>query len=82
MIVSSDQQQCEILKDNARQGGATQGLRHHDLHQTAASPWISKGVSPNVVAAQLGRLTDTFTLRTYAHLQEEDVTPTAARIFG
>jgi integrase len=66
----------------ARSDVAYLGLRLHDLRHTAASLWISKGASATVVAAQLGHSTAAFTLRTYAHLYEEDVSSTAARIFG
>jgi integrase len=64
----------------AQDDSAFIGLRIHDLRHTAASLWASKGASPTVVAAQLGHSTPAFTLRTYAHLYEEDVASAAARV--
>ena len=68
------------VEDLSRTDSAFHRLRYHDLRHSAASIWIQRGAPATVVAAQLGHSTPAFTLRTYAHLYEEDVASAAARI--
>ncbi|MFC4456099.1 site-specific integrase [Deinococcus sonorensis] len=46
-------------------------IRFHDLRHTAASLMIHRGVSPKTVSDRLGHSDVAFTLRTYAHLYDE-----------
>jgi len=68
------------VEDLARTDSAFHRLRFHDLRCSAASIWIQRGVPATVVAAQLSHSTPAFTLRTYAHLYEEDVASAADRV--
>lgn len=46
-------------------------IRFHDLRHTAASLMIQRGVSPKTVSDRLGHVDVAFTLRTYAHLYDD-----------
>jgi len=46
-------------------------IRFHDLRHTAASLMIRHGVSPKTVSDRLGHSDVAFTLRTYAHLYDD-----------
>ena len=68
------------VEDLARTDSAFHRLRFHDLRCSAASIWIQRAAPATVVAAQLSYSTPAFTLRTYTHLNEEDVASAADRI--
>jgi len=60
-------------------------IRIHDLRHTAASAMIRRGYPPKLVADILGHTDAGFTLRTYAHVwqeQREEFALSAANLYG
>ncbi|WP_285037044.1 tyrosine-type recombinase/integrase [Plantibacter sp. ME-Dv--P-095] len=54
-------------------------MRVHDLHHTAASPWLAAGLKPYEVSRWLGHANITTTDSIYAHLYPSDYTEHVAR---
>jgi len=55
----------------ATKAAGLDGLRIHDLRQTAVALWIAAGANPKEVAARAGHASVSFTLAGYGHLYPE-----------
>jgi integrase len=51
----------------ATKAAGLQGLRIHDLRDTAVALWIAAGATPKEVAVRAGRTSVSFTLDRYGH---------------